>query len=327
MLERMFAGIQVKMADELEIMSNSEETLRLLALQLEDFQRAGVSYLPDLGWSQIITELKSTEPNSESPSQPASHQKRAPASRPENQIDSRPTPAAPAEKRSNPPQAAPMPIAEPIQRIGAEPDPSAPSFIELPDHSDSDRLGILNQLNDEVRACQSCPALVANRSQTVFGVGPVRPRLCFFGEAPGADEDRQGEPFVGKAGQLLNKIIGAMGITRDDVYILNSIKCRPPGNRNPEGPELECCRQYWVRQLEILRPEFICCLGGVAANALLDQKETVGRLRRRWHLYRGAKVIVTYHPAYLLRNEFAKRYAWEDIKTLMAEMGLEVKKK
>lgn len=193
-----------------------------------------------------------------------------------------------------------------------------------PSLSLSDRQSALNVLQDEVAGCTRCAQLVANRTQTVFGVGNITPRLVFLGEGPGADEDRQGEPFVGAAGKLLNKIMAASKIQRDDVYILNTVKCRPPGNRNPSPEELVNCWGYAEQQLEILQPEFICCLGSVAAKRLLNTTQSLGRLRRRFHQYRGSRVVVTYHPAYLLRTESAKRHVWEDMKMLMKEMGVEL---
>jgi DNA polymerase len=158
----------------------------------------------------------------------------------------------------------------------------------------------------------------------VFGVGNPNARLCFLGEAPGADEDRQGEPFVGRAGQLLNKIIEACRMKREDVYICNILKCRPPGNRNPLPAEAANCRGFLDRQLELLAPEFICCLGAVAAQNLLATQQTIGKLRGSVHSYRSAKVVCTYHPAYLLRNPSAKKDAWEDMQLLMREMGIEL---
>jgi uracil-DNA glycosylase family 4 len=189
------------------------------------------------------------------------------------------------------------------------------------------RVSALEVLRGEVAACQRCPHLAAERTQTVFGVGNVQARLCLFGEAPGADEDRQGEPFVGKAGQLLNKILEACTLRREDVYILNVLKCRPPQNRTPEQDEVTNCREYFERQLDILRPEFICCLGSTAARALLKTEQTIGRLRGSFHEYRGATVICTYHPSYLLRNPAAKRDVWEDMKMLMRRMGVELDRK
>jgi DNA polymerase len=182
----------------------------------------------------------------------------------------------------------------------------------------------LDKIRREVAECRLCAPLADSRTQTVFGVGNSRARLCFLGEAPGADEDRQGEPFVGRAGQLLNKIIEACTLSRGDVYILNILKCRPPGNRNPEPQEAENCRPFLDRQLALIRPEFICCLGAVAAHNLLQTDTPIGRMRGKFYDYRGIRVMCTYHPAYLLRNPSAKRQTWEDMQMLMAEMGIEL---
>jgi len=180
----------------------------------------------------------------------------------------------------------------------------------------------------KVAACTRCEELARHRTQTVFGSGDPHTRLVFMGEAPGADEDRQGLPFVGRAGQLLTDIIvKGMGLRREDVYILNTIKCRPPGNRTPLPQEAANCREYLDQQLDILRPEFICCLGAVAAQNLLGTGTSVGQLRGRIHDFRGIKVVCTYHPAYLLRTPEAKRQTWEDIRLLMKEMGLPAVKK
>lgn len=182
----------------------------------------------------------------------------------------------------------------------------------------------LTTLCEQVKSCECCPSLVSNRTQTVFGVGNPNTRLCFFGEAPGADEDRLGEPFVGRAGQLLDKIIEACTLKRRDVYILNTVKCRPPQNRNPEPEEVENCRSYFEEQLEIIRPEYICCLGLVSAKALLQTTQPVGQLRGKLHPWRWAQVLVTYHPAYLLRNPPAKKEVWKDMQFLMNEMGIQL---
>jgi DNA polymerase len=191
--------------------------------------------------------------------------------------------------------------------------------------SHAERQSALDAIRCQVESCKLCPVLVRNRTQTVFGVGTVQPRVVFFGEAPGADEDRQGEPFVGRAGQLLTKIIEACTWKRGDVYIMNTLKCRPPDNRTPEPDEVENCRPFWERQLEILRPEYIVCLGAVAAQALLETTESVGKLRGRFHGYRDSRVLVTYHPSYLLRNPSAKKLVWDDMKILLKEMGIPVR--
>ena len=192
--------------------------------------------------------------------------------------------------------------------------------------SQQQRLQELEVIRQEVANCTRCAELAATRTQTVFGVGNPAARLCFFGEAPGADEDRQGEPFVGRAGRLLDDIITkGMGLRREDVYILNVLKCRPPGNRNPSPEEVGNCFQFFERQLEAIQPEFLCCLGAVAAMNLLQTTEPIGRLRGRFHNYRGIRVIATYHPAYLLRNPPAKKEVWKDIQLLMKEMEISIK--
>lgn len=195
---------------------------------------------------------------------------------------------------------------------------------EEPPAGDISAAPTLEILRDEVAACTRCQELASTRTQTVFGVGNPRARLCMMGEAPGADEDRLGEPFVGRAGQLLNKILEACQLRREDVYILNVLKCRPPGNRNPLPDEAANCRRFLNRQLQLIEPEYICCLGAVAAQNLLETQTPIGKLRGRVHDYRGIKVVCTYHPAYLLRNPSAKVQTWEDMKLLMREMGTPV---
>lgn len=185
-------------------------------------------------------------------------------------------------------------------------------------------MAALATLRNQVSVCTKCTELAATRTQTVFGVGNVNARVCFFGEAPGADEDRQGEPFVGRAGQLLNKIIEATGMKRDDVYILNVLKCRPPGNRPPAVDEIANCRHFFEHQFAILQPEYIVSLGLFASQSLLNTNQPMGRLRGRFHSYQEKKVLATYHPAYLLRNPAAKKDVWEDMKLLMRDMGVEI---
>jgi DNA polymerase len=185
----------------------------------------------------------------------------------------------------------------------------------------------LQLLSQVVAQCERCPALVASRTKTVFADGGPGVELCLIGEAPGADEDAQGKPFVGAAGQLLNKILAACGLKREEVYICNTLKCRPPGNRTPAVQEVANCHEYLDKQLELVGPRFICTLGGSAAQAVLGTTLSLGKLRGRFHDYRGIPVLCTYHPAYLLphRSPEKKRDVWEDMKLLMARMGRPVK--
>jgi DNA polymerase len=183
----------------------------------------------------------------------------------------------------------------------------------------------LKVLTEQVAGCTRCPGLASTRTQTVFGVGKLDPDVCFVGEAPGADEDARGEPFVGAAGQLLNRIIAACGMKRDEVYICNILKCRPPGNRLPQADEAANCREYLEKQIDLVRPKSICALGACAAQNLLATTASIGRLRGQFQQYRGIPVLCTYHPAYLLRNPGAKKDVWEDMKKLMAKLGRLVK--
>ena len=180
---------------------------------------------------------------------------------------------------------------------------------------------LLAPLREAVASCTKC-SLCHARTQTVFGVGDPTTRLMFIGEAPGFDEDRQGEPFVGRAGQLLNDIIKAMGLRREEIYIANVVKCRPPNNRVPNPAETGSCLEYLEEQIRIVSPAAIVALGGVAAKALLDTDLPLGRLRGRFHEHRGIPLMPTYHPAYLLRYPTEKRKTWEDIQLVMVELGL-----
>lgn len=175
-----------------------------------------------------------------------------------------------------------------------------------------------------VAKCRRCTELATTRKQTVFGVGDPNARIMFIGEAPGADEDARGEPFVGEAGQLLNKIITACKMTREEIYICNVLRCRPPGNRNPLPQEASNCREFLDAQIKIVQPEYIICWGAVAAQNLLNETRAVGKLRRQFFTYNGAKVLCTYHPSYLLRNASAKKEVWEDMKFFMHELGVEL---
>jgi len=180
---------------------------------------------------------------------------------------------------------------------------------------------LLVPVRERVRVCTKCPHLASSRTQTVFGVGNPDAELMFIGEAPGVDEDKQGEPFVGRAGQLLTRIIETMGLAREEVYIANILKCRPDtspgsfGNRPPTPREMQTCRPYLVEQIDIIRPKVLVALGAVAVEGLLGTRGTMRELRGRWHSYNGTPLMITYHPAYLLRNQAPseKRKVWEDM--------------
>jgi len=181
---------------------------------------------------------------------------------------------------------------------------------------------LLKALRSELGDCQHCP-LGKTRKNLVFGVGNPEARIVFVGEAPGADEDEQGLPFVGRAGQLLTDIIvKGMKMQRKDVYICNILKCRPPGNRNPQTDEIRLCEPFLKKQLSIIAPEIICGLGKFAAQTLLKTEVAISALRGRFHTYEGIKLMPTYHPAYLLRNPSAKKQVWEDIQMIMNEVNL-----
>jgi len=229
--------------------------------------------------------------------------------------------AAEAADASSPPEASS--IQQPTPRQAAKLSPELRGIGEGLDPLLSSA-PTLEVLASEVATCTLCEELATTRTQTVFGVGHPDARLCILGEAPGADEDRMGEPFVGRGGQLLNKILTACKLSRDEVYILNVLRCRPPDNRNPKAEEAQNCRRFLDRQLQLVNPDFICCMGAVAAQNLLSTAVSIGRLRGKVHNYRGMKVVCTYHPAYLLRNPSAKKQTWDDMKMLMREMGTPV---
>src|ERR1700729_1074008 len=186
----------------------------------------------------------------------------------------------------------------------------------------SHRADALIGIKEDIGDCTRCPLAYAGRRTIVFGDGDANARLMFVGEGPGADEDTSGIPFVGKAGQLLNNMIQAMGLKREQVYIANIVKCRPPANRVPEPVEANTCDQFLLQQIDVVQPQVIVALGATAAMYLLGVKQSLGALRGRWHSCRGAKLAVTYHPAFLLRDPAQKGEAWKDLQRVMAEMGL-----
>ncbi len=198
----------------------------------------------------------------------------------------------------------------------------AESFAPACPEPDADRAQALRMIREDLGDCTRCILHKQGRKQIVFGVGNPGADLMFIGEAPGADEDQQGEPFVGRAGQLLNNMIKAMGLQREDVYIANIIKCRPPGNRTPERDECETCSPFLMRQIAVIKPKVIVALGAVAAKTLLAINAPMSELRGRWYDFRGTKLAVTYHPAFLLRDPRQKKETWKDLQMVMAELGL-----
>jgi DNA polymerase len=210
-------------------------------------------------------------------------------------------------------------------RSSARPTPTAPAVEEpavIPvsvRSNDADTLALIKA--DIGPDCSRCKLHTLGRKQVVFGVGNPNADLMFVGEAPGADEDIQGEPFVGRAGQLLTKIIEAINLRREDVYIANVIKCRPPQNRNPEPDEVEQCEPFLFRQIDVIKPKVIVALGKFAAQSLLKTTEPITRIRGREYRYRDSILMPTYHPAYLLRNPSSKREVWEDMKRVRELLG------
>jgi DNA polymerase len=314
-------------------MSKDESTIdvqKLLRQQLISLARAGVTDLSASAGEYEFSFEESSEPESAS-SKSVSPSSDAAQSQTASSVKSSPPPAESSATSKSP--ATPKSPASLETELSSQPSTSTNRSGEVSSDSPypgsipaDQRESALTVISEEVQSCTQCPELCTHRAHTVFGVGNPNTRLVFIGEGPGADEDRTGIPFVGAAGKLLDKILVASKIDRDEVYILNTVKCRPPGNRNPTEVELGNCWNYAERQLEVLQPEFICCLGSVAAKTLLKSTQSLGRLRQKFHQYRSSRVMVTYHPAYLLRNERAKVHVWNDMKMLMKEMGVDLSK-
>lgn len=225
---------------------------------------------------------------------------------------------------------APQPVA-PISRVATPnaappvsvlPVVNAASLFEVLDRVEGDTL---ERIREDLGDCTRC-RLHKTRNKIVFGQGNPRAELVFVGEGPGHDEDMQGLAFVGRAGKLLTQMIEAMSLTREQVYICNVVKCRPPENRKPDEDEVATCSPYLFRQLDVIRPKAIVCLGLTAAQALLKTKDSISRFRGEWFDYRNTKLLATYHPAYLLRNPAAKGEVWKDLQKVMAHLGLKTKK-
>jgi uracil-DNA glycosylase family 4 len=220
-------------------------------------------------------------------------------------------------------QAAPAVAARPfaLRIASATPASAVESAVPSGSPDAANKADLLAAVRERVRSCTKCAHLACSRTQTVFGVGNPDADLMFIGEAPGVDEDQQGEPFVGRAGQLLTRILKAMNFAREDVYIANILKCRPDtppgsfGNRPPTATEMQTCRPYLVEQIEIIQPSVLVALGAIAVEGVLGMRATMRELRGRWHTYNGIPLMITYHPAYLLRNQALseKRKVWEDM--------------
>ena len=258
---------------------------------------ARLRYCNDLGLGSFYRDRQSaTGPQSELPPVPKTQATAAP---PAVGL-SRPAPAA------RPPASPVLPVVQ------------APSLFESLDRIEGETL---DQIRETLGECTRC-RLHKGRNKIVFGVGDPKADLVFVGEGPGHDEDIQGLPFVGRAGQLLNQMIEAMGLRRDAVYICNVIKCRPPENRTPEKDEIATCSPFLLRQLAVIAPKVIVCLGNVAAQTMLGTKKSISHFRGQWFDFRGSRLLATYHPAYLLRNPNAKPEVWKDLQKVMSVLGL-----
>lgn len=319
---------------------------RILRQRLEDLQRAGVTDVPAelTALVDAISQYGGTEASrSDIGSQPrtgvgiASGQKTALPSPSSAKVTS-------SEKPAGSPAAATLSVSGDVPHSGVAGSGSPRQLLPsstgaLPAEFRADQVVVkrpcstlsrdersagLSRLADQVATCTRCQELAETRTRTVFGVGNPEARIMYIGEAPGADEDRQGEPFVGRAGQLLDKITAACRLTREEIYICNILRCRPPGNRNPKPDEAANCREYLDAQIEFVDPEYIVCWGSVAAHNLLDTKAAIGKMRGRFFDYKGIKVLCTYHPSYLLRSPGAKKDVWADMKFFRADMGVKL---
>jgi len=254
------------------------------------------------------------------------------AAAPMSAVSSPPAPKQESTARAEVP-AQPAPLARPapvprvpetaMAKIPALPIVQGPSLFEAVDRVENDSL---ERIREDIGDCTRC-RLHKQRNHIVFGVGNAKAELVFVGEGPGHDEDVQGIPFVGRAGQLLTQMIDAMGLRREDVYICNVIKCRPPENRTPEKDEIATCSPFLLRQLAVIAPKVIVCLGNIAAQTLLGTHQSISQYRGQWVEFRGSRLLATYHPAYLLRNPNAKGEVWKDLQKVMAVLGLSPRKR
>ena len=300
-------------------MSEFQKAVELVETTLREYQDRGIDLRASAAALAQLASLP-PEPRSESVALvPARAEAPGPASAAERRpVSERPT-AAPAKKPTNTPVV--------VTALAGAASQLAPA-----EGTKAERLAAMR---GPVLACTNCPHLVKSRTQVVFGVGNPEAELMFVGEAPGEDEDEQGEPFVGKAGQLLTKIVETMGFARGDIYIANVLKCRPdmpggmPGNRKPKNEEMQTCLPYLREQIAIIQPRLIVALGATAMEGLTGSTETMSRLRGNWHDFHGTPLMATYHPAYLLRNQSLseKRKVWEDMLLVLEKLGKTISEK
>ena len=318
---------------------------RILRQKLEDLQRAGVTQVPrelaelvstlsaqltPAPVSQKTTVVSSPVSSAVISVAPVATPAQAAVATPVTAPQSPPTEHQPAT-RSEP---ATTPASAPIERkflsssVGDLPKEFSASMTDTPrpcsNLSRDDRVAGLSKLAAQVAACARCQELADTRTQTVFGVGNPEADIMYIGEAPGADEDREGEPFIGRAGKLLDQITEASKLTREEIYICNILQCRPPGNRNPTPDEAGNCREYLDAQIDFVNPKYIVCWGSVAAHNLLDTKVAIGKMRGKFFDYKGIKVLCTYHPSYVRRSPGAKVHVWDDMKFFRADMGVKL---
>ncbi len=310
---------------------------RILRQKLEDLQRAGVTH-ESSEWTTLLDEISEvvtsaqtatpmTDPRSAESSRVAvtPHPKATSAAKTSPDGAATPTADPPSEKPHPAAIASTVPVARQFlpSSSGSLPGEfSADTARSCSSLSRAERVAGLTKAAEQVAACVRCQELAETRTQTVFGVGNPEADIMYIGEAPGADEDRLGEPFVGRAGQKLDDIIKACKLTREEIYICNILRCRPPGNRNPTPDEAANCREYLDAQIEAVDPKYIVCWGSVAAHSLLGTKVAIGKMRGRFFDYKGIKVLCTYHPSYLLRSPGVRKDVWADMKMFRADMGV-----
>jgi uracil-DNA glycosylase len=287
---------------------------------------AWLEYAEELGFAPLYRDRTSHDPAAAAADPPPASQSAPAAITAATQSAGAYSAAAAGSRRA--PVPAPPAVPSHASKPAAAAAPLIPNSpgLSLFDAAERVEGDTLSRIREDIGDCTRCKLHEA-RTNIVFGVGDPKAELVFVGEGPGHDEDVQGEPFVGRAGKLLTQMIEAMSLRRSDVYICNVVKCRPPENRLPERDEIATCSPFLIRQLDVIRPKVICCLGACAAQTLLQTTQGISRFRGEWMDYRGTKLIATYHPAYLLRNPAAKSEVWKDLQKVMAVLGLQPRRR